>query len=285
MTGLRHSMIAGLICSVGILGSGCSRPQWELGVQTYTFRTYTLVESIDKVAALGLDEIEAFSGQRVAEEFGDMRLDHNSSPEARAAVKAKLEEADVEMSAYYFHHLGQSEETDRKIFELAREMGVETIVSEPPPDKLAYIDGLANEYGIDVAIHEHVKQPDNPGYVYWNPAALAELLDERSDRMGACADTGHWTRSGVIPVEGLKILEGRIKCMHLKDMDKRTPEGKDVVWGTGLSDMTAIIAEMKRQGFDGLAAIEYEENPQDNMAEVAACIKFHDDVVDNLSGW
>ena len=282
MTTIRTKTLVGLAALSAILTSGCTRPKWDLGVQTYTFRTYTLVESIDMVKQLGLTKIEAFSGQRVAEEFGQMRLDHNSSPEARALVRTRLEEAGVEMPNYYFHHLGYDEKVTRQIFDLAKEMDVDVIVCEPPLDKLAAVDALANEYGIDIAIHEHVRQPDKPEYVYWDPAGVAKALEGRSRRMGACADTGHWTRSGINPVEGLKILEGRIKCLHLKDMDQRKPQGKDVIWGTGLSDMKGILTEMCRQGFDGLAAIEYEENPKDNLAEVAKCIRFHDKVCRSL---
>ena len=46
--------------------------------------------------------------------------------------------------------------------------------------------------------------------------------------------------------------------------------------------MKAVLAEMHRQGFAGLAAIEYEANPEDNMAEVAGCVKFHNEVVESL---
>ncbi len=33
-----------------------------------------------------------------------------------------------------------------------------------------------------------------------------ELVKDRDMRIGACADTGHWVRSGLNPVDCLKIL-------------------------------------------------------------------------------
>ena len=36
-----------------------------------------------------------------------------------------------------------------------------------------------------------------------------KVCEGRSDRIGACADIGHWYRSGLVPVECLKKLQGR----------------------------------------------------------------------------
>lgn len=275
--------IAACLAGTGLLlATGCGAARWNLGMQTYTFREYTMLESIDKVAELGLLKIEAYSGQKVGAEFGDMKFDYKSSEEARMAVKEKLDEAGVELVAYYFGHLGGDEAVAREVFEFAGDMDIEIIVCEPPLDKVALVDELANEYRIDVAIHQHARNPQNEQYVYWCPDEVMKVLEGRSRRMGACADTGHWTRSGVNPVEGLRKYKGRLMGMHLKDMNKAELDGHDVVWGSGVSDMAAVLAEMQCQGFEGLASIEYEENPQDNMAEVAKCIAFHNTVVQEL---
>ena len=270
-----------LAATVTFVVSGCAKPQWKLGVQTYTFREFTLLETIDKVSELGVKDIEAFSGQKVGADFGDMRFDHNASCEARERVECKLAETGVNLVALY-HQLGKDEGQARKVFEFARDVGVEVIVCEPPPEALDMIDKLANEYAINVAIHEHARRPKNPSYLYWNPDEVVKVLQGRSPRLGACADTGHWSRSGLDAVESLRKYEGRLICLHLKDVGEATLGAHDVVFGTGVTNMEAVLAEMHRQGFAGLAAIEYEANPQDNMAEVAACVKFHNDVVKSL---
>jgi sugar phosphate isomerase/epimerase len=92
--------------------------------------------------------------------------------------------------------------------------------------------------------------------------------------MGACADTGHFARSGGKVVEALKTLEGRIISSHLKDIRPFGPRGADVPYGTGESDVGAILAELKRQKVRGNISVEYESNMQNNVAEVAQCIGY-----------
>ena len=60
---------------------------------------------------------------------------------------------------------------------MVRRTTLESYKSDTPDwDVILDIDKLAEEYGIDIAIHEHVRQPNNPDYVYWNPAELAKVL-------------------------------------------------------------------------------------------------------------
>lgn len=44
----------------------------------------------------------------------------------------------------------------RKVFDFAKEMGIETIVSEPPKEAFDLIEKLCEEYKINVAIHNRV---------------------------------------------------------------------------------------------------------------------------------
>ncbi len=79
-------------------------------------------------------------------------------------------------------------------------------------------------------------------------------------------------RSGIKPVDALQILEGRIMSSHLKDLNEFSPDGHDVPWGTGVSDVKAIFAELKRQRFEGNVSVEYEYHMEDNLKEVKECI-------------
>jgi len=69
----------------------------------------------------------------------------------------------------------------------------------------------------------------------------------------------------------LKILAGRIGSVHLKDLG---PERHDVPYGTGTAGISAILDELKRQGFDGNISIEYEHNWDNSVPEIAQCIGF-----------
>ena len=100
------------------------------------------------------------------------------------------------------------------------------------------------------------------------------LVQGRDHRLGSCADTGHFVRSGVKPVDALKILEGRVMSSHLKDLHEFAPGGHDVPFGTGYSDVPGILNELRRQNFQGHISIEYEYNLDHSLPEVAQCVGF-----------
>ena len=92
--------------------------------------------------------------------------------------------------------------------------------------------------------------------------------------MGACADTGHFARSGLNVVQVLRTLEGRIISAHLKDIAPAGPQGADVPYGTGTSNMPAILAELLRQKIRGNISVEYESNLQNNVGDAGQCIGY-----------
>ena len=53
--------------------------------------------------------------------------------------------------------------------------------------------------------------------------SVLAAIKGRTPLMGACADVGHWMRSGLDPVECLKKLEGHIICLHFKDLNEMGP--------------------------------------------------------------
>lgn len=114
----------------------------------------------------------------------------------------------------------------------------------------------------------------NPGYKVWSPYYVAGLVEGRDPHLGAAADTGHWVRSNLNPVECLRILKGRIVSAHLKDLNKMGDGAHDVPYGTGVSDVKALLDELKSQGFKGNISIEYEYNWDNSVPEVTKCIDF-----------
>jgi sugar phosphate isomerase/epimerase len=166
--------------------------------------------------------------------------------------------------------LPNNEAECRKVFEFAKKLGLRAVTSEPDPAAMDLIEKLVKEYDIGMGIHNHPKQPKNPNYKFWDPEYILSLVKDRDARMGSCADTGHFARSGVKPVEALKKLEGRIISSHLKDVAK----GADVPYGTGQSDTAAMLSELRRQHFKGNISIEYESNLDKNVPDVAACIGY-----------
>jgi len=165
------------------------------------------------------------------------------------------------------------------MFEFAKNMGIETIVSEPTEDAFDTIEKLCDEYGINVAIHNHPK----PSH-YWNPDTVLKVCQGRSKRIGACCDTGHWKRSGLNPLECQKKLEGRIITFHFKDLSATGSKLRDVPWGTGVCDAKGMLQEIHRQGVKAIFSIEYEHYSENLMSELAQCVKFFDKTAVELAG-
>jgi len=257
---------------------------WRLGVQAWTFNRFTLYEAIDKTAELGLDWIEAYPhGQKLSKEKSDVVFSHEMPVELKNEVKAKLADAGARLVNYGVVNLPNDEAKCREVFEFAKEMGIETLVSEPPEDAFEMLDKLCEEYKINIAIHNHPK----PSH-YWSPDTVLKVCEGRSKRIGACADTGHWVRSGINPVEALKKLEGRIVSVHLKDINEfGNPKAHDVVWGTGYVGIKEVLEELGRQNFKGVFSIEYEHNWENSLPEIRESVRYFDKVSSGLrpSGW
>ena len=118
---------------------------------------------------------------------------------------------------------------------------------------------------------------------YWNPDTELEAFKGHSKRIGACCDTGHWLRSGVNQLEALKKLEGRIISFHFKDLNEAKIGGHDVPWGTGVGDVKALLAEIKRQNVKAVFSIEYEHNWTNSVPEIAQCVEYFDKMAVELS--
>jgi sugar phosphate isomerase/epimerase len=249
--------------------SNAEKLGWRLSIQAYSFNRFSFYEAIEKTAALGLRYIEGYPGQRVSKERPTLKFAPGLPDEVLKEAQDKLAAAGVRLVNFGVVGLSATEAQSRAVFEFAKKMGIETIVSEPPPEALDLVAKLCDEYGINVAIHNHPK-PSR----YWNPQTVLDACKERTKRLGACADTGHWVRSGVDPLQALKQLEGRIVSLHFKDLSARDGKPHDVPWGTGQSDAQGMLRELHRQGLKAVFSIEYEYNWDNSMPEIARCVEF-----------
>ncbi len=249
---------------------------FKLTLQCWSFNRFSFYEAIEKAQRLGLSRIEAFifgpnTGQQLEKGKPKPILSYTLPESTLRQIRQKLADTGIRIINCYIGAWPKQEEQCRKIFDFARETGIETFVSEPDPDRLDILEKLCDEYEMNLAIHNHAKGESR----YWDPAEVLKVCQGRSRRIGACADTGHWMRSGIDPVEGLKTLEGRIISLHLKDLNELgNLRAHDVPWGTGKANVPAVLAELKRQNFRGTIAIEYEYNWDNSMPDIAKCIDF-----------
>ncbi len=239
---------------------------WKLGAQAYTFKNFTFAEALDKIASIDLKYVEAYPGQEIGNGIeGTMHFTMDKA--TREEVKNLLDSKGITVVAYGVVS-GKNEEEWRQIMEFANDMGIGVINSEPNPEDLDMVNRLAGEHNLNVAMHNHPKPS-----TYWHPDTVLEAVEGR-ENIKACADIGHWVRSGMDPVENLKKLEGHIVSMHFKDLNEKSREAHDVPWGKGVSNIEGVIKELKRQGFEGVISVEYEHNWDNSLPEVEQSVNY-----------
>ena len=252
---------------------------WRIGVQAWTFNRRSFFQTIDIVHAMGLHYIEGYPGQMVDKDK-KVTMGPDLSPEVREAIKTRLADADIKLVNFGVTGLFKDEAKSRKTFDFAKDMGIETIVSEPGEDAFDTLEKLTTEYKINVAIHDHPK----PNH-YWNPDTVLRVIKGHNDRIGDCADVGHWQRSGLDPVECLKKMEGHIICSHFKDLNKfNDPSAVDVPWGTGTGHAKAMLEELHRQNAKIVFSVEYEHTTDHLVNDVAQSIKWFGETCDEIAG-
>jgi len=251
--------------------AGQEKLGWRFGVTMWGLHKNTLYEGIDKTRELGLSYIGGLSFQKVSKEM-PKNFDCNLSDEELTQVRLKMDDAGVRMPTFFYARIPGDEEGCRKVFEFGRKLGVETFISEPPPESLDVIERFCDEYDIRLAIHNHGPK-QSP--VYWQPEGILKVCEGRSKRVGACPDTGYWIRSGIDPVEGIRKLSDRLITIQPHDLNELSEEGHDVPWGTGKAEFEKLLQEIRHLGIKPtLIGLEYSYDYEDNMPEMAECVEF-----------
>lgn len=270
---MRKITLVGLVVAFGIMLMSCAtrktvetkleeRLGWQLGAQAYTFRLFTFAQALDKIDSCELRYVEAFPGQTIGSGSTE-KMGYQLSTEGRNLVRKLLKEKGVKLHAFGVVGAKDAEEWE-KVFAFAKDMGVKVLNVEPSDEHLDIVSSLCDKYQIKAALHNH-PEPSK----YWNPDVVLKSLAGRSKFMGAAADVGHWMRSGLDPVACLKKLDGHIIHLHFKDLNEfGNKKAHDVHWGTGKLPIEDVLAELKRQKYNGMFSAEYEYNWENSKEDV-----------------
>jgi sugar phosphate isomerase/epimerase len=237
----------------------------EIGLQCWTFRSFTLQQTLDKAQALGIHNLQAYPGQLLGGGL-EGKFDPSLSLENIRKVQAWLKERDLAIVSYGVT-TPKDEAEWKALVVFAKAFGIQTITTEPPQTDLPMIDKVTRGSGLRIALHNH-PIPSR----YADPAVALAAIKDLDKRFGLCADTGHWTRNAMDPVAGLRLAAGRIIEVHFKDISEPAKVGHDMPWGTGIGQASRQLAELRSQGFKGILFMEYEHNTGRLEANVALCI-------------
>jgi len=246
----------------------------RLSLQCYTYRAITFFETVDKAKALGIKYLEVYPGQKLKPDSTD-KTSFPMSDEVSDEILKKLASAGgLKLVGYGVAGVPTDEPGARKMFEWAKKMGIEVLVTETTPT--AVHDKLCEEFHIRMALHNHPKT--------WPPDDVLKACEGHSKLIGSCSDTGHWMRRDLVPVEQFKKLEGRVEHSHFKDLNE-FGTGHDVPWGTGKGDVKGMLTELKRQNYKGCVSIEYEVGSVQDLDEnLPKCVAYFDSVLKELAG-
>jgi len=256
------------------------RVGWRLSMPAYTFHKQSLFEMLDKMEELGLRYCGGLTFQKVGGGIDKFFDPAQLTEEEIATINGWLNAKGIRMVSMYYHELPGDEAACRKVFEFAHQFGIETFLSEPKPENLPMIERLCNEYGINVALHNHDKQasPD-----YWHPEKSLAIAQKYGPRIGVCGDLGYWMRDGIDPVEAVRILKNELMVVQVHDLNEFTPNGTDVHWGTGIGKTKAFFEELYKQGVRPLDVdVEYSKNFENNLEDCRKCIEFFNETVRRL---
>ena len=243
---------------LGRLAAAAQATNLNLGVQLYSLRGYKVDEALGYARDLGFKFVEFYPGMYPL----------NADTAAIDAMKKKLTDLGLTISAHGVNRFTKDAVANRKMFEFAKAAGIRTFGADPDPDSFASLDELVKEFDIRVAIHNH-----GPTHRYNKAIDVLQAVEKYDSRIGACADLGHFLRSGERPVEVIRLLKGRLYGIHLKDFAEMQDKTKGVILGKGHIDVPGVMAALIAVDFpaDGALSIEYEENPQNPLADIKAC--------------
>lgn len=246
----------------------------EVGVALYSFHPFSFSETLKKSEEARAKIVEGFFFHKLGGDYGD-RLMTSLSEEEIQQLKAEVQKSGLDFKSLYAG--GKSIEDWDRLFHICQELGGEFLVGEPEPELWDGLNELAGKYKMKVAIHEHATGHSR----FWHPDSVLVALDGRPN-FGACADLGHWARSGLNPVECLQKLEGHIISIHAKDVDESgNTEANDVRLGDGIIPYGDVVKELKRQQFTGPIYIECEHDPENNLEVVKYAIEYLQKLADS----
>jgi inosose dehydratase len=242
----------------------------KLGIQLYSLRGYPVDKALQHAKDLGFEQVELFSGM----------LPLDASNKQITEMKEQVAKLGMSISGHGVNPFGKDAAANRKTFEFAKALGIRNISADPDPESFDNLNELVQEYDIRIAIHNH-----GPRHRYNKTSDVLQAIEGRDERIGACADLGHYIRSGEQPTDVIHLLKGRLYGIHLKDFADMKADTKGVILGQGHLNVPAVFAALLKVGFpaDGAMSLEYEENPKDPIAEIRECVAVAKKALDGLS--
>lgn len=223
---------------------------FELGIASYSLREFSREEALEMAKRCGVNRIA----------FKSMHLPLDADKETIKKAVEQCREKGIELYGGGVIYMKNRDEVDQA-FEYAKTAGMDMIIGVPNHELLEYVEGKVKEYDIKLAIHNH-----GPGdKLYPSAQSAYDKIKNLDKRMGLCIDIGHTKRINRNPEQDVKDYFDRVHDIHIKDVTKAAPEGQTCIIGRGVIDFTSFMKALKKLGYKGTLALEYEADGKDPL--------------------
>jgi sugar phosphate isomerase/epimerase len=230
----------------------------ELGVQSYTFRRFSVDRMIEAMGSIGLASVELWDGH----------LHPMKASEADfKAARQKFDDAGIRVSAYCvnFPVTANDEFLDRG-FGGAGLLGTSVMTASVQKPIVPKLDEWCRKYKVKLGLHNHwfgeKWYKGDKSREFETPEDFTTALAGASDYLCINLDVGHFYAAGYDPVAFIREHHGRIVSLHIKDRD-RDPEHTSRRFGKGATPIAEVMKLLKKLKYGYAANIEYEPDPDD----------------------
>jgi sugar phosphate isomerase/epimerase len=232
---------------------------FQLGIASYTFRAFSLDQTIEMTKRLGLTNMT----------LKDMHLPLTSTPEQIADVRRRIADADLMLVSCGVVYMNTEDEL-KKGFAYAGAAGLRLLIGVPDQSLLSLAESLVKETDIILAIHNH--GPTDKRFP--SPESAYSLIKNMDKRMGLCVDVGHTQRLGLDPAEEIEKFADRVFDVHIKDVTSADAKGTTVEMGRGVINIPRIIRVLKQIGYARTLHFEFEKDQKDPLPGVAESVGY-----------
>lgn len=240
---------------------------FALGLASYTFRAFSLDETIAMTRRLNLEAIALKS----------FHLPLDAPPDTIKSAAEKIRAAGLDLYGCGVVYMKSADEI-RQAFDYARAAGLSLIIGVPDIELLPLAEKAVREYDIKLALHNH--GPTDK--VYPTPESAYFKIRDLDPRIGLCLDAGHAARSGLDPAAVAEKYFDRLLDVHIKDVTSANVEGGPVEIGRGVIDIPELLRVLVRLGYGGKVSLEFEKDEKDPLPGAAESVGYLRGVMDSL---
>ena len=225
----------------------------QIGVQSYTFRTFSVDKMIEAMVSIGLSSIELWDGHLNAMKASEADF---------KAAKKKFDDAGISVNAYCvnFPLTSTDEHLDRG-FNGALLLGTKVMTSSVKKPIVPRLSEWCQKYKIKLGLHNHwfgyKEFKGDRSQEFETPEDFMNALKGASEYLSINLDIGHFYAAGFDPVSFIREHHPRIVSLHIKDRDKDADHTQRR-FGDGATPITETMKLLKKIKFKHAANIEYE---------------------------